>query len=232
MINMGVAFYGHSQTGATGLYGSTSCTPDNQTFPEDLGTPLYYNILAKQHLFDRHWDTLARVSYLLGKSTGSAAGTFVSFDDIESMTKKAAQVAANQMRGVIIWEITGDYLESAPGSGVVGGTPLVDTINKIFCHSIGLREPVGDVRHNPLQVNIFPTPTSAQTTIRVWSDDPGPGSIIITDMNGRMVVQQEFNHPSAWHDVVLSLDRSATGVYLVTVATLHDRVHARLIVRR
>jgi len=232
MINMGVAFYGRSQTGATALYGTTSCNPDNQTFPEDLGTPLYYNILAKQHLFDRHWDQQAQVPYLLGKPAGPAAGTFVSYDDIESMTKKAAQVAANQMRGVIIWEITGDYLETAPGSGIIAGTPLVDTINKIFCHSNNTPEQAICHHQTSLSVSIYPMPASTITTLNIRSDIAGPINVLITDLHGRTVFQHLIRHGLPANELSVEVGAYPAGIYMVSVATSGARVHARLIVKR
>lgn len=232
MINMGVAFYGRSQTGATGLYSSTSCNPDNQTFAEDLGTPLYYNILAKQHLFDRYWDQLAQVPYLLGKASGPAAGTFVSYDDIESIAQKASFIVSNQIKGTIIWEITGDYLETAPGSGIVGATPLVDTINKIFCHSIGIQEQVTLVHQNSLGLSIFPMPSSASVTLHIRSDIAGPINVLITDIHGRRVFQHFIRHGLPTNELPVEVGAYPAGIYMVSVATPGARVHAKLIVKR
>ncbi len=213
------------------MYGTTSCIPDSQTFSEDLGKPLYYNILDKQHLFNHHWDTLAMVPYLLGKPTGSAAGTFVSYDNVESISKKASQIAANQMRGVIIWEITGDYLETSAGSGVIASTPLVDTINKLFCHSINIPEPSDSGRETSLGVSIYPVPASTGTTILIRSAMPGPSTLTITDMNGRLIDQKEIHKQSSSYSLPITLEHYISGMYLVTVTTLHDRAHAKLIVR-
>jgi hypothetical protein len=41
-------------------------------------------------------------------------------------------VVDNQAKGIIIWEITGDYIETSPGSGIIAGTPLLDTIIQVF----------------------------------------------------------------------------------------------------
>lgn len=132
-INLGVGFYGRSQTGASTLYGATSGSANTTLFFEDDGSPLYYNIVKNMSLFDRYWDAAADVPYLLGKPSGSAAGTFVSYDDEESIGLKAAYIRDNNARGAIIWEITGDYLETSPGSGIIAGTPLIDTLNATFC---------------------------------------------------------------------------------------------------
>ncbi|MCS6824679.1 MAG: hypothetical protein NZ529_10320 [Cytophagaceae bacterium] len=34
--------------------------------------------------------------------------------------------------GVIIWDMTGDYVESYEGSGKIKSTPLVNTLNEVF----------------------------------------------------------------------------------------------------
>jgi len=134
-INLGAAFYGRSQTGATALNQPTSGQADNSIFAADQGAPHYYNILTKMPLFDEFWDTTAKVPYLLGKANGPAAGIFVSFDNTKSMAIKAQFIKNNNARGIIIWEITGDYIETSSGSGIIASTPLIDTLNHIFCNS-------------------------------------------------------------------------------------------------
>jgi GH18 family chitinase len=49
----------------------------------------------------------------------------VSFDDEESISLKAQYVVDHKAGGVIIWEITGDYLED-------GKTPLMDALYTVF----------------------------------------------------------------------------------------------------
>ncbi len=132
-INIGLAFYGRSLTGCSQLH----CTGhsgqvDQVTFPEDLGMPMYYNIESRLNLFTRHWDATAAVSYLIGNDMA----TFVSYDDEESIGLKAQYIVDNGARGGIIWEITGDYIETSAGSGVVASTPLADTLNAVFCGSV------------------------------------------------------------------------------------------------
>jgi GH18 family chitinase len=126
-INIGVAFYGKGLANCTQLYGPHTGY-DGSTFWEDEGQPLYYNILKKMDLFTYHWDDQVKCPYLLGNTIN----TFVTFDDPVSIAYKAQYVMDNNIGGVIIWEITGDYIETTPGSGVIAGTPLLDTLNHIF----------------------------------------------------------------------------------------------------
>lgn len=164
-INIGTAFYGRSQTGSTTLHQTTNCGEDNMTFQVDAGTPLYFNIIDKMNLFDYHWDNVAKVPYLTGKPSGSAAGTFVSYDNKQSIGMKAEYIVNNNARGTIIWEITVDYMETAPGSGIVGSTPLIDTMNYVFCHTT-----VTGINHLSNQKNddfiIYPNPNKGMFNIQ------------------------------------------------------------------
>ena len=126
-INMGVAFYGKALANCTELYGSHTGY-DASTFWEDEGQPLYYNIMKNMDLFVHHWDDQVKCPYLLGNSIN----TFVTYDDPLSVAHKAQYVMDHDAKGVIIWELTGDYLETYPGSGQIAGTPLLDTIHQVF----------------------------------------------------------------------------------------------------
>lgn len=130
-IAAGVAFYGRSAKtlGAPALFAPITGV-DLLTFGDDDGTPLYYNILKKQNLFSRLWDANAQVPYFVGNGS---LNTFVSYDDEESIGLKAQYIKNKNLRGAIIWEITGDYLETFPGSGIIGSTPLIDTLKSVLC---------------------------------------------------------------------------------------------------
>ena len=137
-LNVGVAFYGRSlmfEEGKAALYGSPHLAKVNdRIFPEDEGGPMYYNLLLKlnKYPFTEFWDDTAQVPYLIG---GKNNNTFVSFDNARSVRLKAEYALKNECAGVIIWEITGDYIERSPGSGVVKETPLIDQIKQVFAHS-------------------------------------------------------------------------------------------------
>ena len=133
-INAGTAFYGRSAktTGTPALFAPISGT-DAVTFSEDEGSPLYYNIAKRFNLFSQQWDSQAQVPYLLGLN---GLNTFVSYDNAQSIALKAQYIVNNNLAGAIIWEITGDYLETAIGSGVIADTPLADTLNYVFCNNL------------------------------------------------------------------------------------------------
>ncbi len=131
---VGLAFYGRSYKtpAAPTLHGANNGQADATTFSEDIGTPLFYNVLKKKHLFNKNIDNQAAVPYLLGKN---GLNTFVSYDDTTSITTKANYIKNKNLRGCIIWEITGDYIENPTSAGVIQGTPLASVIKDVFCNS-------------------------------------------------------------------------------------------------
>jgi chitinase len=116
-INLGIPFYGHSFAQCTVLNGENHGS-DTTLFPG--GDVNYYSIVQYLGKY-RHWDEKAKVPYLIFPETK----TLVSFDDEESISLKAQYVVDHKAGGVIIWEITGDYLED-------GKTPLMDALYTVF----------------------------------------------------------------------------------------------------
>ncbi|HTR81333.1 MAG TPA: glycosyl hydrolase family 18 protein [Bacteroidota bacterium] len=119
-INLGVPFYGHSFAQCTSLNAHYRGS-DTTLFPDD--GLCYYDIVPYLGKY-RHWDERAKVPYLIIPD----ANTLVSFDDEESVALKAQYVLDHTARGVIIWEITGDYMPN-------GKTPLLDVLNEKLASS-------------------------------------------------------------------------------------------------
>ncbi len=117
-INLGVPFYGHTFTGCTELLG-THGPADTVHFP--AGGAVYSSIAARLGNFTRHRDDRARVPYL----TSDSWDLLVSYDDEISVEEKARYVLRTGARGLIIWEITGDYLPD-------GSHPLLEAIDRVF----------------------------------------------------------------------------------------------------
>lgn len=165
-IAAGVAFYGRSAktVGNPGLHVASTGTADNITFQLDDGTPSYYNIMANMSLFSNNWDNTAQVPYLTGNGT---LKTFVSYDNKQSIGLKANYIKNNNLRGAIIWEITGDYLETSVGSGIIAGTPLADTLNQVFCNAGNTGGGGTSVCNMP--TNIITSQTATNTTVS-WSN--------------------------------------------------------------
>jgi chitinase len=166
-VNIGVAFYGKALANCTQLYGPHTGY-DGSTFWEDEGVPLYYNILKKMNLFTRYWDDQVKCPYLLGNSIN----TFVTYDDPESLRYKAQYVKDHNAMGIIIWEITGDYIETTSGSGVISGTPLLDTIHVVFNETI----------QNGFEVNL-----------KVYLEGAFNGTNMNTTLNSILPLSHPFN---------------------------------------
>lgn len=142
-LAVGIGFYGRSvkTLGAPGLHVASMGIADAVSFPADEGNPLYYSIVSALPNFDYHWDDLSKVPYLTGSG---ALNTFVSFDDTVSVRHKAEYIAANNLRGAIVWELTGDYIESVEGSGVVLEIPLASALKSVFCSGVSPAGCAGD----------------------------------------------------------------------------------------
>jgi len=173
-INIGVAFYGKALANCTQLYGPHTGY-DGATFSEDQGQPLYYNILNKMNMFTAHWDSLTLCPYLLGNSVN----TFVTYDNEESVLIKGQYIRSKQAMGAIIWEITGDYIETSPGSGVISGTPLLDALHQGLSSTMS-----GDTNCDGI-VNILDVITLAAY---ISVNNPSPFCIENADINGDGII--------------------------------------------
>ena len=133
-ICIGVPFYGRAmKTKSTpGLHVGSMQSVDSRTFAEDNGAPTFYNILAKQGQFFYDWDTISQAPFLRSKSTN----TFVSFDDERSVAKKARYILDHGLAGAIVWDITGDCVESPYQRGVIEQTPLADALKDALCNEV------------------------------------------------------------------------------------------------
>ncbi len=115
---LGVPFYGHSMSGATGandgLFQShTGAGPG--TWEE--GSVDYHDIVDNYlNKYTRYWDDNAKVPFLYDAATK----TFVSYDDPQSMAFKAKYIADKGLGGGMFWELSGDTSDYA----------LLDSLNR------------------------------------------------------------------------------------------------------
>ena len=104
---VGIPFYGHG-------YGSVP-SANGGLFQPGTGRPSGWrehdgdwNVLAQTRLKDshyvRHWESAARVPWLYD----STSGTWVSYDDPQSVREKVRYVREHGLGGVVIWELGGD----------------------------------------------------------------------------------------------------------------------------
>lgn len=108
-IVIGVPFYGRSYGGVAagttgGRFQEATARP-----PADWGAAgLDYKSLVRKnpeaHGFRRFWDTEAGVPWLYDEATG----TWITYDDAESVRLKADYVRAQRLGGIMAWELGGD----------------------------------------------------------------------------------------------------------------------------
>ena len=220
-LTAGVPFYGRTtKTNSTPvLHGPSNGVADNITFQEDEGTPLYYNVLQKLSLFNENWDNVAKVPYLTGKD---GLNTFVSYDDLQSIELKAQFIVEKQLRGAIIWEITGDYVETFPGSGQISGTPLVSKLNDVFCNYIPGNLEVNSIDH--VVGTVYPNP--AINAITIQGESYLGAEIELVDLNGSVLFRQKMTHTIQ----SVKLDNVSPGSYMVKVITQNSIDYHKLIV--
>lgn len=117
-INIGGAFYGHSFNGASSLFGSFSGAGVT------TGPLTYAAIQAMKSTYTDNWDDKAKVPYMIDP----AAKVFISYDNEKSMRLKGQYAAKNNACGVIVWEISGDYIN--------GTNPLAAALNAGLCSGV------------------------------------------------------------------------------------------------
>jgi chitinase len=99
---LGVAFYGRGFAGvkpeANGL---------NQPYEHYEGDHFYADLattLIGQQGYIRYWDARARAPWLWNATTG----TFITYDDPQSIREKAAYVRAHRLGGMMFWQMAQD----------------------------------------------------------------------------------------------------------------------------
>ncbi len=127
LMNIGVAFNGNAivcREGKVGLGEYHLRKYDKGSFPADQGQPTYYNIQSGLGQFSLHYDSTAQVPYALGLERNS----FLSFENPQSINAKIDFIRQQNLHGMVIWDITGDAIETKAGSGYIRKTPLLDAV--------------------------------------------------------------------------------------------------------
>ncbi len=210
-ITAGVAFYGRSAktNGTPTLHTTSAGAADLITFQLDEGTPLYYNVLQSLSSFSQEWDDLAKVPYLTGIN---GLNTFVSYDNAVSIELKAQHIVEQDLRGAIIWEITGDYIETFPGSGVIAHTPLVNTINDVFCNYVPSSGGTSQLMEATLADVSF-SPNPANESITVYLPAAKDARVSLYDSQGKCMLSSTLTAGNT----IVSLSTLEPGIYQLIV---------------
>lgn len=209
-INLGLAFYGrsHLTAGPAGLYVATTGQSDSIAFRRSAATPQYHEIAVRlaEGIYQHNWDEVAQVPYLTGIE---GIPSFVSYDDERSIALKAQFAQSRNLRGVVIWDITGDYIETAPGSKTIAGTPLATAARRALTSA----EPLPLVLSGTT-VCIFPNPTpNGFIQIFTHSMTRADTDLTILDGNGKKIHSTTYS--TAGHRV--DLRALPAGPYTVQV---------------
>lgn len=103
-IVLGVPFYGRSWTSCDGANQGLYQACDGPTRGMYSYEQIKENGWIDANLFTRYWSDSAKVPYLYKKTTG----TFVSYEDAESIGYKTSYVKSRGLGGAMIWEMTQD----------------------------------------------------------------------------------------------------------------------------
>lgn len=134
-INVGTGFYGRTYKCVTDVYQKGHCGVDKETFPIYNGNPMYWRIIEEAENYEEKWDESAQMSYMINKKDSS----FISFENEKVVRMKANYVLKKKAAGLIIWDISGDYLLKKQGSLVIDSTPLAAQIKDVFQLTPGTR---------------------------------------------------------------------------------------------
>lgn len=167
-INVGVPYYAAGwqevNGGINGLFGTSSKPLSSTQFH-------YINSLLKSPDlgFTRYWDEYAMVPYLWNPESA----TFYSYEDEISLKNKCDYVIENNLGGIMIWELSGDY----PAEG---GTTLTSVIYDSFTSFKD--EIYGDLNGDG-KVNSSDLAILKRYMLRAISDFPIPEGRKLADLN-------------------------------------------------
>jgi chitinase len=206
-ITMGLAHYGRSTmcSNEVGLNVASNGQVDGN-FSLDEGSPQYYNIIAQLSNYDYNWDDVSKVPYLTGKNGYKG---FLSYDNEASILEKAKFINEKELKGGIIWEITGDYIETFPGSGVVSNTPLTDVVNDEFCNSTSSSLSIKE-NNEENSIVAYPNPFKDYLLILCNSNSY---YYVLTDESGRAIV----SHSSSSIHEQIDTKELIPGIYFLKV---------------
>ncbi len=127
-INIGTGFYARTYRCVSDIKQAGHCGTDNKTFPYYDGKPMYWRVMEEAHNYEEKWDDIAKMSYMVNKKDSS----MISYENEKTVRLKAEYALKFKAAGVIIWDISGDYISAEPGSLVIKDTPLARQIREAF----------------------------------------------------------------------------------------------------
>lgn len=169
-------------------------------------------------------DSTNNVIYLIDLSSGTGTMTyFWDFGDGNTSTLQyPTHVYANSGFYNVCLTITDNiactstYCDSV-GFTLFGGPNSHHngfTINVIPASSVGVDEVVEILT----DMNVYPNPANENTTLEYNATEDGNHSIILTDITGKVVMNENYNAQKGNNRLNLNLNSIESGMYLITVA--------------
>lgn len=139
-ISIGLAFYGRSFAYSSGL-NQPHQGADLNNWSVDDGLPQYFNIVDRLSTMTSIRHDVSKTQYAFF----NAGSGFISYDNERSICEKTEYVIDNDLKGFLIWELTGDLMLDF-------STPLLDAVNN------KLAEPSANCAGSP-SFTLAPSPT-------------------------------------------------------------------------
>ena len=193
----GIPFYGKKFSGAT------------QPFEEfsSAQTVSYQKIQTQYSDYEYNWDETAKVPYLSGDDN------FITYNDTLACKKHIQYVKEKGLKGVIIWEITQDFMAD-------GSQPLLETIHE------EINEPVNiDLAKSPEPkkyklFNNYPNPFNASTKIDFRLKKATKVQVNIYNIKGELVQSLIDGYkPAGFHSLSWNASELPSGVYFYKIKT-------------
>jgi chitinase len=112
-LGVGLPFYGYIWTGGSGVTQPRQSWP--ATNPPTVTTPTYADIVNNNYKsYQYHWDDIAQSAYLSITNAPVSDDMFISYDDTHACQAKVSYARNLHLGGLMIWELSQDYLSSKP----------------------------------------------------------------------------------------------------------------------
>ncbi|KAF9581690.1 hypothetical protein BGW38_001200 [Lunasporangiospora selenospora] len=109
------------------------------------------NLVTPVSGWTRYWDDVTKTPWLFRESDK----TFITYDDVQSLTHKVDFVKANNLKGVMFWDATMDF-----------NSELLDAVNKVHCTGTSCNPTTTTTTTTS---SVSPLPTGICVGIAAWS---------------------------------------------------------------
>lgn len=118
--------------------------------------------------------------------------------------------------------------ENSSATPVVEVRPEEETATNTIHNQVSSTQEIHE-----LQVGVFPNPFSSETTIKLHLAKASRLELIITDMNGQIVHQQQYlNAQSGWQQYQFNASHLPNGMYFLHIRNAEQQVVKQLVVQK